>query len=83
MVIAGPGTGKTQVVAMRVAHILLKTQMRPSNILCLTFSTSGAHAMRERLTEFIGSEAFSVTVNTIHGFCNELIARITANRNIE
>lgn len=74
MVIAGPGTGKTQVSAMRVAQILQKTQMRPSNILCLTFSTSGTVAMRERLRMLIGSDAYGVTVNTIHGFCNDLIA---------
>src|SRR3989344_5133357 len=49
MVIAGPGTGKTQGLALRVANILRKTQMRPSNILCLTFSNAGAKAMRERL----------------------------------
>ena len=74
MVIAGPGTGKTQVVALRTANILKKTQMRPSNILCLTFSTSGATAMRDRLKVFLGADAYGVTVNTIHGFCNEIIA---------
>ena len=37
MVVAGPGTGKTQVLAMRVANILKKTHMRPRNILCITF----------------------------------------------
>src|SRR3989344_5667858 len=42
MVIAGPGTGKTQTVSMRVANILRKTHMRPGNILCLTFSVAGA-----------------------------------------
>ncbi len=74
MVIAGPGTGKTQVVAMRVANILKKTQMRPSNILCLTFSTSGATAMRERLRLLIGPDAYGVRVSTIHGFCNDIIS---------
>ena len=74
MVVAGPGTGKTQVVALRVANILQKTQMRPSNILCLTFSTSGATAMRQRLRTYIGSDAYGVTVNTIHGFCNDVIS---------
>jgi DNA helicase-2/ATP-dependent DNA helicase PcrA len=74
MVIAGPGTGKTQVVAMRVANILKKTQMRPSNILCLTFSTSGATAMRDRLRLLIGPDAYGVTVSTIHGFCADLIS---------
>ncbi len=73
MVIAGPGTGKTQIVAMRVANILRKTQMRPSNILCLTFSNTGAKAMRERLRSIIGPDAYGVTVGTIHSFCNDLI----------
>ncbi|TSC58763.1 MAG: DNA helicase II / ATP-dependent DNA helicase PcrA [Candidatus Peregrinibacteria bacterium Greene0416_62] len=75
MVIAGPGTGKTQVLAMRTANILSKTHARPSNILCLTFSTSGATAMRERLRSLIGSDAYSVTVNTVHGFCDAIIKR--------
>ncbi len=73
MVVAGPGTGKTQVLAMRVANILRRTQMRPTNILCLTFSTSGAKAMRERLRQIIGPDAYGVTVSTIHSFCNDLI----------
>ncbi|HRH94012.1 MAG TPA: UvrD-helicase domain-containing protein, partial [Candidatus Peribacteria bacterium] len=73
MVVAGPGTGKTQTVAMRVANILRKTQAKPGNVLCLTFSNSGATAMRERLRKLIGPDAYGVHVNTIHGFCNEII----------
>lgn len=73
LVVAGPGTGKTQVLALRTAKILLSTQMRPHNILCLTFSKSGATAMRSRLRDCIGSDAYGITVNTIHGFCNEII----------
>ncbi|MDO8639415.1 MAG: UvrD-helicase domain-containing protein, partial [bacterium] len=38
MVIAGPGTGKTQILTLRIANILLKTQINPENILALTFS---------------------------------------------
>ena len=73
MVVAGPGTGKTQTLAMRVANILAKTQMRPSNILCLTYSTSGAKAMRERLRAIIGPDAYGITIETVHGFCNHII----------
>lgn len=75
MVLAGPGTGKTQVVALRVANILRQTQARPGNILCLTYSVSGATAMRERLSTIIGADAYRVTISTIHGFCNEIIQR--------
>ncbi|MFA7682239.1 MAG: ATP-dependent DNA helicase [Candidatus Peribacteraceae bacterium] len=74
MVVAGPGTGKTHVLSLRVANILKRTQMRPSNILCLTFSVSAATEMRERLRAYIGSDAYGVTVRNFHSFCNELIA---------
>lgn len=73
MVVAGPGTGKTQVLALRAANILKRTQMRPSNILCLTFSVSGATAMRERLRSLIGADAYGMKITTVHGFCNEVI----------
>ncbi len=74
MVVAGPGTGKTEVVALRVANILRRTHARPSNILCLTFSVSGATAMRERLRALMGADAYGVTIRNFHGFCADLIA---------
>lgn len=73
MVIAGPGTGKTQILTLRVANILLKTQINPENILALTYTDSGVHAMRKRLVEIIGTPGYRVEINTFHGFCNELI----------
>jgi DNA helicase-2/ATP-dependent DNA helicase PcrA len=74
MVVAGPGTGKTQVMALRVANILRRTQMKPANILCLTFSVSAATAMRERLRHLIGADAYGVRVSTIHAFAQSIIA---------
>lgn len=75
MVVAGPGTGKTQVLSMRIANILQKTHIGPRSILCLTYTNSGATAMRERLRILIGAPAYSITINTIHGFCNDIIAQ--------
>lgn len=73
MVIAGPGTGKTQILTLRIANILLQTQVNPENILALTFTESGVYAMRKRLVESIGTPGYRVVLNTFHGFCNELI----------
>jgi len=75
MVIAGPGTGKTQILTLRIAHILLKTQVNPENILALTFTENAAAEMKERLSGLIGPDAFRVQINTFHGFCNELIQK--------
>jgi DNA helicase-2/ATP-dependent DNA helicase PcrA len=73
MVIAGPGTGKTQILTLRIAQILEKTQIDPQNILALTFSESGAFEMRKRLSEIIGTPAFRVEIATFHSFCNDII----------
>jgi len=73
MVIAGPGTGKTELLSVRTANILQKTDTLPENILCLTFTESGANAMRQRLTEIIGKDAYKVAVHTFHSFGVEVI----------
>lgn len=73
MVIAGPGTGKTQILTLRIANILLKTQINPENILALTFSDSASLQMRQRLSEIIGTPAFRVDISTFHSFANEII----------
>jgi DNA helicase II / ATP-dependent DNA helicase PcrA len=73
MVIAGPGTGKTQILALRIAHILQKTDVGASAVLCLTFTRSGVVAMRKRLLDIVGVEANKVTVTTFHGFTQRLI----------
>ncbi|HFC00873.1 MAG TPA: ATP-dependent helicase, partial [Phaeodactylibacter sp.] len=73
LVIAGPGTGKTHILTSRIGHILLQTDTQPHNILCLTFTDAGVHAMRERLLELIGPEAHRVHIFTFHSFCNKII----------
>lgn len=73
MVVAGPGTGKTQVLTLRIANILLRTDTPPDGILALTFTESGAKAMRERLLKYIGTAAYQVPIFTFHGFAQMLI----------
>lgn len=73
MVVAGPGTGKTQVLAARIAQLLKTTDTAPGSILALTFTDIAATNMRERLFKMIGSTAFQVRIQTFHGFCNEVI----------
>lgn len=73
MVVAGPGTGKTQVLALRIANILEKTDTPANGILCLTFTNAGVTAMRERLYSLIGSQGGEVVINTFHSFMIRLI----------
>lgn len=73
MVIAGPGTGKTHLLTMRIANILDKTDIPPEGILALTFTESAVASMRKNLAEIIGTLAYRVTITTFHGFANNII----------
>ncbi len=73
LVIAGPGTGKTQILSARIGKILMDTDAQPYNILCLTYTDAGTVAMRERLVKFIGPDAYKVHIHTFHSFCNMVI----------
>ena len=73
MVIAGPGTGKTQILSARIGKILIETDSQPQNVLCLTYTDAGVIAMRKRLLEFIGADAYKVHISTFHAFCNNVI----------
>ncbi len=75
MVVAGPGTGKTQVLALRIAHLLQKTDVGADAVLCLTFTRSGVSAMRARLESYIGSTARNVQISTFHSFAGNIVEK--------
>ncbi len=74
MVIAGPGTGKTTILTLRIANILKTTDTPPSGILAITYTDAGVKAMRLKLREVIGSRADEVRIHTFHGFAASLLA---------
>lgn len=73
MVVAGPWTGKTQIIALRVVNIIKKTWLNPNNILITTFTDAWVIAIRKRLIDFLWSEAYKVTVSTIHSLSADII----------
>ena len=74
MVVAGPGTGKTQMLALRIGNILQKsTGTKPDEILALTFTESAVATLRTRLASFIGSAAYRVRIHTFHGFAQSIL----------
>lgn len=75
LVLAGPGTGKTQVLTLRIAQILTQTDTLPHSILALTFTEAAAQEMKQRLARIIGPTAYQVPIHTFHGFCNEILHR--------
>ena len=69
---AGPGTGKTQILTLRIANILKEKGLDfAEHILALTFTNSGVYAMQKRLSDFVGvSAAYDVGIYTFHSFCD-------------
>ena len=66
-IVAGPGTGKTRTLTVRIAHLIESLGAPPSSILAVTFTNRAAEEMRERLTDLLGAErSAQVTVGTFH-----------------
>src|SRR3989344_6110702 len=75
MVIAGPGTGKTSILTLRIANILKPTDTPADTILALSFTEAGVSAMRKKILGIIGPRAYEVRIHTFHSFANDLIKR--------
>lgn len=73
MVIAGPGTGKTTILTLRIANILKQTDTPPNGILAITYTDAGVKAMREKLVSIIGDRAHEVRIHTFHGLASSII----------
>lgn len=78
LVVAGPGSGKTELLSLRVANILDKTDTPPTSILCLTYTDSGVKNMKKRLQSIIGPTAHDVHIHTFHSFCTEMMQKFSS-----
>ncbi len=76
LVIAGAGTGKTTVLARRIARLIRECGVSPKEILAVTYSENSAREMRERVqAELRGTETSGLQVTTFHAYCNNLLIR--------
>ncbi|HLG72510.1 MAG TPA: UvrD-helicase domain-containing protein [Chloroflexota bacterium] len=73
LVIAGPGSGKTTVLAARIAHLVLMRHVSPATILAVAFTRAAAAALRQRLTGMLRDQAQEVDVSTFHSLCLRIV----------
>jgi DNA helicase-2/ATP-dependent DNA helicase PcrA len=75
LVIAGAGSGKTRVLTHRVAYLLEERNLRPSQLLAITFTNKAAGEMKERIAALVGPVTGSMWVGTFHATCVRILRR--------
>lgn len=75
LLLASAGTGKTDTIARRIAHILELKLAAPEEILCLTFTNKACKEMADRIEGLLPAEGRRVAVKTIHGLCYTILRR--------
>jgi DNA helicase-2/ATP-dependent DNA helicase PcrA len=73
LIVAGPGSGKTRVIAHRIAHLVADEGIPPWRILAVTFTNKAARELRERVLHLLGVEAESVALGTFHAICSRIL----------
>ncbi len=75
LILAGPGSGKTRVIAHRVAYLIIVCRISPHRIMAVTFTNKAAREMEERLHRLIGSSVRDLTIGTFHAICARILRR--------
>jgi len=73
LIVAGPGTGKTRTLTMRIAHLIIRKGVSPGNILAVTFTRKAAREMQHRLNFILGDTHRLPLVATFHSLCFKIL----------
>ena len=78
LIVAGPGSGKTRVLAHRIAHLITERDVRPQHVVAMTFTNRAAAELQERISQMAPGSSRGVTAGTFHRYCGQLLHNRTA-----
>jgi len=75
LVLAGAGSGKTRVLTTKIAYLINKLEVEPSDILAITFTNKAAKEMKERVIKLVGADFYDMQISTFHSFGLSIIRK--------
>ena len=75
LVIAGAGSGKTKVLTHKIAYLMQEKNIKPWNILAITFTNKAANEMKQRIENLVGEQANDIWMGTFHSICVKILRR--------
>lgn len=75
LVIAGAGSGKTKVLTHKIAYLISEKNVKPYNILAITFTNKAASEMKQRVEKIVGDIAQEMWMGTFHSICVRILRR--------